>query len=426
MVSLGCSKNTYDSEVLMGQLKVNKVRLLTDSETGPVDTVIINTCGFINDAKEESIETILEYIESRKKGYVKNIFVMGCLVERYREALLKEIPEIDEVFGVDEMAAIVRKLGSEYRQELVGERVLLTPPHFAYLKIAEGCNRNCSFCAIPKIRGSHKSRTIIDIVEEAKILADKGVKELLLISQDPTYYGIDLYEEQMLPRLLEKLSDLGRFDWIRLHYLHPAMFTDRLLDVIAERENICKYIDIPLQHISDRILTSMHRGFDSKSTYRLLEKIRKRLPSAAIRSTFIVGYPGETENEFEELLDFISTVRFDRAGVFQYSHEEDTDAYHLKDNVPVKVKSAREERLMETQQEISHELNEAKVGSTYKVLIDYHEDGGYYSGRTEYDSPEVDNEVIIRDENIKIKEGTFQNVQIISTNEYDLIGKILN
>jgi ribosomal protein S12 methylthiotransferase len=424
MVTLGCSKNLYDSEVLLGHLKANKIRILKEHERGRADTVIINTCGFIGDARQESVETILAYIEKKREGVVRNVYVMGCLIERYRDSLMKEIPEIDAVFGVNDMAKILNSVGAEFRQNLISERVITTPPHYAYLKIAEGCNRICSFCAIPKIRGRHISRTIGDILDEARMLADKGVKELILISQDLTYYGLDLYEKKMLPDLVEKLSDLNLHEWIRLQYLHPATFTDRLLDVIAERENICNYIDIPLQHINDRILDSMHRGIDSLSTYKLLEKIRKKLPEAAIRSSFIVGYPGETQSEFNELISFIKNIEFDRVGVFTYSHEEDTDAFNLPDNVTTRVKHTREALLMEVQQEISLKHNQAKIGKEFKVLIDYAEDGDFLTGRTEFDSPEVDNEVTIQMEEA-IRPGTFQKIKITDATEFDLIGEII-
>lgn len=423
VITLGCAKNTVDSEKLMAQLRLNNIRVLADGEKGRADTVIINTCGFINDAKEESIETILSYIEAKKQGKVRDVFVMGCLSERYKKPLQAEIPEVDEYFGVNDLESIVKRAGAEYRRNLLGERMLTTPPHYAYLKIAEGCNRRCSFCAIPGIRGSHISRPIDEILEEASLLANQGVKELLLISQDLTYYGMDTHKKQLLPELVEKLSDMNLFSWIRLHYLFPTTFPERLLDVIASRTDVCSYIDIPLQHISTRILTSMRRGVNKEETISLISRFREALPGAAIRTAFIVGYPGETEEEFSELKEFIRETKFDRVGVFTYSHEEDTNAFKLQDDIPEEFKQQRAAEIMEIQQEISLELNNLKVGRTFKTLIDRLE-GEYYTGRTEFDSPEVDNEVLIKVAG-ELKIGDFYNVKIFRADEFDLYGAII-
>ncbi len=422
VVTLGCAKNTVDSEVLMGQLKLNNIIVLRDGDKGKADTVIINTCGFINDAREESIDTILGYIEAKRRGEVKDVFVMGCLSEKFKEPLKKEIPEVDEFFGVHDLAEIVKRMGAEYRQNLLGDRLLITPGHYAYLKVAEGCDRSCSFCAIPGIRGQHISRPIEDILEEAVKLSAQGVKELLLISQDLTYYGVDLCRKQMLPALVEKLSDLGLFRWIRLHYLYPTTFPADLLEVIALRPDVCKYIDIPLQHINSRILKSMHRGVTGDETRELIREFRDRLPDSAIRTAFIVGYPGETEDEFAELKEFVRESRFDRVGVFTYSHEEDTRAFDLIDDIPEELKHERAAELMEIQQEISRQLNQLKVGKEFNILIDRLE-GEYYIGRTEFDSPEIDNEVLIKS-GLNLKIGDFCRVKINEADSFDLYGTI--
>jgi len=422
VVTLGCAKNTVDSEVLMGQLKLNNIRVLRDGEKGKEDSVIINTCGFINDAKEESIETILGFIEAKRQGKLKQVYVMGCLSERFKEPLQNEIPEVDEYFGVRDLSEIVQRMGASYRKDLLGDRYLTTPNHYAYLKIAEGCDRACSFCAIPGIRGKHVSRTIEDIIDEAKKLASQGVKELLLISQDLTYYGIDIYKSQKLPELITRLSELKLFTWIRLHYLFPTTFPEELLDVMASRPDICKYIDIPLQHINDRILKSMRRGVDKEGTYKLMEKFRQRLPNAAVRAAFIVGYPGETDEEFEELKEFITKTKFDRVGVFTYSHEEDTHAFSLTDDIPIDVKHSRAAQIMEIQQGVSLELNQQKIGKTVHVLIDRVE-GDYYIGRTEFDSPEVDNEVLIKC-TTKLKIGEFYLAIVTEADAFDLYATI--
>ena len=423
IVTLGCSKNIVDSENLMGQLKAGNLPVEHEGSTDDAGTIVINTCGFIGDAKQESIDTILRYAEAKNTGQIKKIIVMGCLSERYKNELKQEIPEVDAWFGVNDMAKITTLLGADYRRELLGERVLSTPGHFAYLKIAEGCDRSCSFCAIPLIRGKHQSRTIEDIMTEARYLSAKGVKELLLISQDLTYYGIDIYKKQAVTELVRQLSDSGLFEWIRLHYLFPASFPDDLLSLMAERSNICKYIDIPLQHISERILKSMKRGAGREETTQLISRFRNEVPGAAIRTAFIVGYPGETEEEFEELLQFVRETAFDRVGVFTYSHEEDTAAYDLVDDITEEIKKERASRLMEVQSEIALRNNESKVGKTFKVLIDRKE-GNYFVGRTEFDSPEVDNEVLIRAFGKVPVIGKFSQVEITSADTYDLTGKL--
>ena len=373
--------------------------------------------------KLHNIRVLRGFIDAKKQGKLKQVYVMGCLSERFKEPLMKEIPEVDEYFGVRDLSEIVTRMGASYRKDLLGERFLTTPNHYAYLKIAEGCDRSCSFCAIPGIRGKHISRCIEDIVDEAKKLAAQGVKELLLISQDLTYYGIDLYKRQMLPELVTILSDLKLFTWIRLHYLFPTTFPEELLGVMSSRPDVCNYVDIPLQHISDRILKSMRRGVDKAGTYALMAKFRKELPDAVVRAAFIVGYPGETEEEFEELKTFIRDTKFDRVGVFTYSHEEDTNAFGLTDDVPAEVKQSRAAEIMEIQQNISFGLNQLRIGKTYKVLIDRLE-GDYYVGRTEFDSPEVDNEVLINfAANLNI--GEFYNVKIVSADAFDLYGEIV-
>ncbi len=423
VVTLGCAKNTVDSEVLMGQLKLNNIKVLKEGEKGKADTVIINTCGFIHDAKEESIETILQYITQKEEGRLQHVFVMGCLSERYKKDLQKEIPEVDAYFGVNHISEIIHIIGGIYKKELIYERYITTPSHYAYLKIAEGCDRRCSFCAIPGIRGKHVSKPIEHIMQEAKSLSQKGVKELLLIAQDLTYYGLDIYKKQALPELVKQLSDAELFPWIRLHYLYPTTFPETLLSLIAERENICNYIDIPLQHVNSRILKSMHRGIDKKGTVDLIHKFRHYLPDAAIRTSFIVGYPNETEEEYMELLDFVKEMRFDRVGVFTYSPEENTPAFKLKDNVPEQVKQQRAAEIMQIQENISFELNQEKVGQTLDVLID-REEGEYYVGRTAYDSPEVDNEVLIKKE-YKLQAGAFYKAKVISADSFDLYASVV-
>ena len=419
LITLGCSKNLVDSEVLMGQLG-NKYQIIHDSDEKS-DVVIINTCGFIHDAKEESIDTILRAVESKKSGDLKKVFVMGCLSQRYKKDLQEEIDNVDGFFGVNELPQILKSLHVDYKKELVGERKLTTPAHYAYLKISEGCDRTCSFCAIPLIRGKHKSKTKEEIIDEAHYLASKGVKELLLIAQDLTYYGIDIYRKRELADLVRQISEVEGIRWIRLHYLYPHAFPDDLLKEMVENPKVCKYVDIPLQHISDRILRSMNRRIDSKGTISLIERIKGEVPDVAIRTTMIVGYPGETEDEFQELMDFVRKYRFDRLGVFTYSAEEHTQAFLLEDDVPEEVKQDRADRLMMLQQEISFELNKEKEGKTFLTLIDRIE-GDHYIGRTESDSPEVDNEVLIPVDGNDLEVGGFYDITITKADFFDLYG----
>ena len=420
IVTLGCSKNTVDSEVLSGILSANGLDVHHQYEKDDYDSVIINTCGFINDAKEQSIDTILEYVKAKKQGLIKKIYVMGCLSQRYKNDLIKEIPDVDKYYGVNDLKDILKDFGIQNNYN--SPRLLSTPKHYAYLKIAEGCNKKCSYCAIPLIRGRHISRPMESIIDEAKMLVDKGVKEILLISQDPTYYGMDLYKKQKITELAGKISDIKNLSWLRLHYNFPSDLPDSLLDLIKDRKNICKYIDIPLQHISDNILKSMKRGVTKQETYKLIEKIKNLLPEAAIRTTFIVGYPGETEENFQELKKFIKETRFDRLGVFTYSHEEGTYAGTLNDDVPEEIKQARAEEIMNIQQEISYQNNLKLIGQNIKVLFDKIE-GDSYIGRTEFDSPDVDNEVILPLKSKKINIGEFSTVRIESVGAYDLFAK---
>lgn len=416
VVTLGCSKNVYDSEVLMGQLKANGKKVVHE-ETGNI--VVINTCGFINNAKEESINTILEYIEKKEEGIVDKVFVTGCLSERYKPDLEREIPNVDQYFGTTELPSLLKALGADYKHELVGERLMTTPRNYAYLKIAEGCNRPCSFCAIPLMRGTHKSREMEELVSEAKNLAAKGVKELILIAQDLTYYGLDLYKKRALAELLKKLAAVEGIEWIRLHYAFPTGFPMDVLEVMKNEPKICNYIDIPLQHISDPILKSMRRGTTQEKTNNLLKEFRKAVPDIAIRTTLIVGYPGETEADFNLLKAWVRETRFERLGCFTYSHEENTHAYQLEDDVPEEVKMARANEIMDIQSQISWELNQEKVGKTLRVMIDRKE-GGYFVGRTEYDSPNVDNEVLINADETYLRPGDFYDVEITAAEDFDL------
>jgi ribosomal protein S12 methylthiotransferase len=405
----------------MGQLQKNK--LIVQHESGEKsDIVVINTCGFIQDAKEESIETILNFIKAKKEGLIEKVYVMGCLSERYRDEIEKEFDDVDAVFGVHDLKEIIEEIGVDYKKDLVGERLLTTPSHYAYLKVSEGCDRTCSFCAIPVIRGKNISLSIEDLVTEAHKLAKKGVKELILIAQDLTYYGVDLYGKKMLGALIDKLSKIEGIEWIRLHYTYPTQFPDDVLKMMKERDNICNYIDIPLQHITDRILLSMKRGHKGEVSRNLIKKFRSEIPEMSIRTTMIVGYPGETEEEFEELLDFVRESKFDRMGAFTYSPEENTPAFVLEDDIPEEVKIDRLNRLMALQEEISMERNQEKIGKTFKVLIDKFEDGAYY-GRTEFDSPEVDNEVILENES-DLNIGDFYMVNITDADPFDLRGSI--
>lgn len=419
VVTLGCSKNVYDSEVLMGQLKAGGKNVVHEQEG---NIVVINTCGFINNAKEESINTILEYVQQKEAGLIDKVFVMGCLSERYKPDLEKEIPDVDEYFGTSELPALLKVLGADYKHELIGERLTTTPKNYAYLKISEGCDRPCSFCAIPLMRGAHISTPIEALVTEAEKLAVKGVKELILIAQDITYYGLDLYKKRALADLLRALVKVEGIEWIRIHYAFPTGFPMDVIEVMKEEPKICNYLDIPLQHISDPILASMKRGTTQEKTTKLLKKFREAMPEMAIRTTLIVGYPGETQADFEALKSFVKEMRFDRLGCFTYSHEENTTAYELEDDVPEEVKLARANEIMEIQSQISWELNQEKIGKTFRCLIDRKE-GNYFVGRTEYDSPDVDNEVLIDAKKHYVKIGDFVEVKIIDATDYDLYGE---
>ncbi|WP_314772026.1 30S ribosomal protein S12 methylthiotransferase RimO [Capnocytophaga sputigena] len=419
VVTLGCSKNVYDSEVLMGQLKAGGKEVVHEKEG---NIVVINTCGFINNAKEESINTILDYVQQKEAGLVDKVFVMGCLSERYKPDLEKEIPDVDQYFGTSELPALLKVLGADYKHELIGERLTTTPKNYAYLKISEGCDRPCSFCAIPLMRGAHISTPIEDLVTEAEKLAAKGVKELILIAQDITYYGLDLYKKRALADLLRALVKVEGIEWIRIHYAFPTGFPIDVLEVMKTEPKICNYLDIPLQHISDKILTSMKRGTTQEKTTKLLNKFREAVPEMAIRTTLIVGYPGETEEDFQALKEFVKAMRFDRLGCFTYSHEENTTAYELADDVPEEVKLQRANEIMELQSQISWELNQAKVGKVFRCLIDRKE-GNYFVGRTEYDSPDVDNEVLIDAKKHYVKIGDFTDVKITEAADYDLYGE---
>ncbi len=422
VVTLGCSKNVFDSEVLMAQLKANKFEVEHESMSDDSEIVIINTCGFIDNAKQESIDTILRYAQAKADGEVDKVYVTGCLSERYKDDLEQEIPEVDAFFGTRELPRLLKTLKADYKQELVGERLLTTPSHYAYFKIAEGCDRPCSFCAIPLMRGNHVSTPIEELLASAKSLAAKGVKELILIAQDLTYYGLDIYKKRALADLISQLSDVEGIEWIRLHYAFPSGFPMDVLDVMNEKSNVNFYLDIPLQHGSTRILQSMRRGITREKTEELVEEIRAKVPKIAIRTTLIVGYPGETKEDFQEMYDFVEKMRFDRLGVFTYSHEENTHAFSLDDDVPEKTKRERADKIMELQSGISHELNQEKIGKTFKVLFDRVE-GDYFIGRTEFDSPEVDNEVLVKKEgDVFVRIGDFANVEITSADHYDLYG----
>jgi ribosomal protein S12 methylthiotransferase len=416
VITLGCSKNTYDSEVLMGQLKANGKEVAHEEEG---NIVVINTCGFIDNAKEESVNTILEYVDKKEQGLVDKVFVTGCLSERYRPDLEKEIPDVDQYFGTTELPLLLKALGADYKHELLGERLTTTPKNYAYLKIAEGCDRPCSFCAIPLMRGKHVSQSIEKLVKEAEGLAKNGVKELILIAQDLTYYGLDLYKKRNLAELLENLVKVDGIEWIRLHYAFPSGFPMDVLDVMKREPKICNYIDIPLQHISDDILKSMKRGTTKEKTTKLLQEFRERVPGMAIRTTLIVGYPGETQQDFEILRDWVQEMKFERLGCFTYSHEENTGAYALVDDVPQEVKQARAAEIMDLQSQISWDLNQEKIGQTFKCVIDRKE-GQYFIGRTEFDSPDVDNEVLVDASKYYLKTGDFVNLKIIDATEFDL------
>ncbi|WP_438711542.1 30S ribosomal protein S12 methylthiotransferase RimO [Aquimarina muelleri] len=419
VVTLGCSKNVYDSEVLMGQLRANNKEVVHEEEG---NIVVINTCGFIANAKEESVNTILEYVQKKEEGVVDKVFVTGCLSERYKPDLEEEIPNVDQYFGTTELPGLLKALGADYKHELIGERLTTTPKNYAYLKIAEGCDRPCSFCAIPIMRGKHKSTPIEDLVTEAEKLAANGVKELVLIAQDLTYYGLDLYKERKLADLLKALVKVDGVEWIRLHYAFPTGFPMEVLEVMKQEPKICNYIDIPLQHISDPVLKSMRRGTTKAKTTKLLKDFREAVPEMAIRTTLIVGYPGETQGDFEVLRDWVKEMRFERLGCFTYSHEENTHAFNLEDDVPEEIKMERANEIMEIQSQISWELNQQKIGKEYKVVIDRKE-GNHFVGRTEFDSPDVDNEVLIDASKHYLKTGDFAMVKIYEAEDFDLYGE---
>lgn len=423
VVTLGCSKNVFDSEVLMSQLKANKFEVEHEAQQDDSEIVIINTCGFIGEAKQESIDTILRFVEAKKEGHVDKVYVTGCLSQRYKDDLEKEIPEVDAYFGTRDLPRMLKTLKADYKHELVGERLLTTPSHYAYFKIAEGCDRPCSFCAIPIMRGVHRSTPIEDLVKQAESLAAKGVKELMLIAQDLTYYGLDLYKKRALAELLDRLADVEGIEWIRLHYAFPTGFPLDVLDVIKNRSNVCNYLDMPLQHGSTKILKAMRRGTTREKTEALVETIREKVPGIAIRTTLIAGYPGETQADFEETYEFVKKMRFERLGIFTYSHEENTHAYNFEDDVPEEVKRERADAIMELQSGISYELNQRHVGQVRNVLFDRIE-GGYFIGRTEFDSPEVDNEVLITVKDNYVRIGDFAPILITSADHYDLYGKL--
>lgn len=423
IVTLGCAKNIVDSEHLAGQLGEGW-EVVYDSDSTDAKVVVVNTCGFIGDAKEESIDTILRFAAAKEAGDIDHLFVMGCLSERYRDELIEEIPEVDEFFGVNNIADILKTVGARYRDELRGERRLTTPKHYAYLKISEGCNWGCGYCAIPLIRGKHVSVPMEELIEEATALAAKGVRELIVIAQDTTYYGLDLYGKRRLGELLRTLCRIDGIEWVRLHYAYPAHFPQEVIEAMRDEPKICKYLDIPLQHISDRMLRSMRRGLSKAETIRLVEDLRREIPDIALRTTLLVGYPGETEQDFQELLDFVATARFDRLGVFPYSEEEGTySATELTDDVPQEVKEARAEDVMELQREIARDSNERLTGTLQKVIIDRCE-GDFWVGRTQYDSPEVDQEVLIP-ASATIRTGDFATVRIVSADDYDLRGELV-
>lgn len=421
VVTLGCSKNQVDSEVLLAQLKGNGIQAVHESQADDANVVVINTCGFIDNAKQESIDTILRYVDAKEEGIVDKVYVTGCLSQRYKEDLEKEIPQVDAWFGTRDLSRLLKVFKANYKHELVGERILTNPAHYAYLKISEGCDRPCSFCAIPLMRGGHISRPIEELVLEAKNLVRNGTKELLIIAQDSTYYGLDLYKKRNLSELLKRLSDVEGVEWIRLHYAFPAGFPMDVLDVMKERSNICKYLDIPLQHGSTRMLQLMRRGITREKTEQLLYTIREKVPGIALRTTLISGHPGETDDDFSQLLEFIEKSRFERLGIFNYSHEENTHAYSMADDIPAEVKQERADAVMELQQGISLEINQERIGKTLKVLVDRKE-GANFIGRSEFDSPEVDNEVIIQAPGNYLRSGDFIEVKITGATEFDLTG----
>jgi ribosomal protein S12 methylthiotransferase len=424
IITLGCSKNMVDSEVLSGQLVANDIDVVHENRKLDHNIVVVNTCGFIDKAKEESINTILDQVALKKRGKLDKVFVTGCLSERYKNNLEQEIPEVDAFFGTMELQGILKQLNADYRSELLGERLLATPKHYAYLKISEGCNRTCSFCAIPLMRGKHVSRTIEDLVREAEHLVKTGVKEIMLIAQELTYYGLDIYKKRMLPDLLNRLADIKGLEWIRLHYAYPSKFPLEILDVMRDRENICNYLDMPLQHASDNMLKAMRRQITKAEMDDLVSEIRLRVPGICLRTTLIAGFPGETRDDVEELKSFLTQHRFDRVGIFSYSHEENTGAYEYEDNIPQQEKEERAQEIMEVQQQISYEKNQEKIGREFKVLVDKKESGRYL-GRTEFDSVEVDNEVIL-DAAGKLKIGEFVQARVTKAYDYDLEADVIN
>jgi ribosomal protein S12 methylthiotransferase len=423
IITLGCSKNIVDSEVLYSQLKANQIEVEHESSKDDANIIVINTCGFIDNAKQESIDTILRFAEAKESGKIDKLFVTGCLSQRYKPDLEKEIPNVDEYFGTQHLPQLLKRLGANYKHELIGERLLTTPAHYAYLKISEGCDRPCSFCAIPIMRGKHVSKPFEQIEAEVKGLVKNGTKELLLIAQDSTYYGLDLYGDRKLAELLRRISDVNGVEWVRLHYAYPSQFPMEALDVIRERDNICKYIDIPLQHASDNMLKTMRRGITAARTQEVVDAIREKVPGIAIRTTLIAGHPGETEKDFQDLYDFVERNKFDRLGIFTYSHEDGTHAGTLIDDVPQEIKEERAATIMDLQQGISNEINKRKVGKTFKTLFDRKEDG-YFIGRTEFDSPEVDNEVLVDAKNNYVRIGDFANVTITEADDFDLYGTV--
>lgn len=423
VITLGCSKNLVDSENLITQLEHNQFKVKHNPTTKPADIIVVNTCGFIDRAKQESIDTILEYAQLKNEGKIKKLYVTGCLSQRYRDNLMEEIVEVDDFFGTLEMPALLKRFNIDYQSELIGERQITTPSHFAYLKISEGCNRTCSFCAIPLMRGKHISQPMESLVEQAKHLAKVGVKEIILIAQELTYYGLDLYKKRALPELIEKLSEVDGIEWIRLHYAYPSKFPLEILDVIRMNPKVCNYLDIPLQHIADPVLSRMKRQITSSESRDLINQIRDKVPDIALRTTMLVGFPGESEDDFTQLLRFIEETKFDRLGVFQYSHEEDTSAFLFEDNIAAEIKEQRASELMKIQEPISESLNQKKLGKNYKVLFDRKE-SGYFVGRTEYDSPEVDNEVLVPAKDNYIRIGDFAQVTITDSTAYDLYAKL--
>ena len=423
IITMGCSKNLVDSEVLLTQLKGNGINASHESGADDNNIIIINTCGFIDNAKQESIDTILQYVDAKEQGLVDKVYVTGCLSQRYKDDLEKEIPQVDAFFGTRDLPAILKKFKADYKHELVGERLLTHSSHYAYMKISEGCDRPCSFCAIPLMRGGHISRPIEELVKEAEHKAAGGTKELLLIAQDSTYYGLDIYKKRNLAELMRRLSDVNGIDWIRLHYAYPTGFPMDVIEVMKERENICNYLDIPLQHGSTDVLKAMRRGTTRQKQEDLIHSIRDILPDIAIRTTLIAGHPGEGEKEYQEMVDFVERMKFERLGVFTYSHEENTHAFSMEDNIPQEVKQERANNLMEIQEQISFELNQEKIGKTFKVLIDKKE-GGHFVGRTEYDSVEVDNEVLIDASKYYCRVGDFVNVKVTDATEFDLYGEV--